>query len=75
MSKRCQITGKGRFKGNNVSHANNKSIKISQANLQWKRVFNSTTGKWVKMKISMRALRTINKKGLQGTLKDAGVEL
>lgn len=73
MSKRCQITGKGRFKGNNVSHANNKSIKISQSNLQWKRIFDSTTGKWVKLKVSTRALRTINKNGVDATLKAAGL--
>jgi large subunit ribosomal protein L28 len=73
MSKRCQITGKGRFKGNNVSHANNKSIKISQSNLQTKRIFDSTTGQWVKMKVSTRALRTINKKGLDATLRSAGL--
>ncbi|HMO18526.1 MAG TPA: 50S ribosomal protein L28 [Oligoflexia bacterium] len=69
MAKRCQITGKGRFKGNNVSHANNKTIKISQANLHWKRVFDSTTGKWVRIKVSARALRTINKNGLKAVLK------
>jgi large subunit ribosomal protein L28 len=71
MSRRCVITGKGRFKGNTVSHANNRAIKISHSNLKKKRVFNSTTGQWVKIKISMRALRTISKKGLEATLKDA----
>ncbi len=70
MSRRCQITGKGRFKGNNVSHANNKSIKISHANLKVKRVFDSATGAWVKLKISTRALRTISKKGVSATLRD-----
>ncbi len=73
MSRKCQITGKGRFKGNNVSHANNKSIKISQSNLQTKRVFDSITGKWVKLKVSMRALRTISKNGLDATLRSAGL--
>ncbi len=69
MSKRCQITGKGRLKGNKVSHANNKTIKMSEANLVTKRIFDSKTGGWLKLKISTRALRTINKKGLSGTLR------
>lgn len=71
MSKRCQITGKGRHKGNKVSHANNKTIRITHANLKTKRVFDSTTGTWVKMKVSTRALRTISKKGLHAVLKEA----
>ena len=70
MSKKCQITGKGRFKGNTVSHANNKAIKISQSNLKNKRVFDSVTGTWVRLKISTRALRTISKKGLSAVLRD-----
>lgn len=70
MSKRCQITGKGRHKGNTVSHANNKAIRITQANLKTKRIFDSATGSWVKLKVSARALRTINKKGLNSVLRD-----
>lgn len=73
MSRRCQITNKGPLKGNSVSHANNKRRKTWNANVKTKRVFDSETGTWVKLHISARALRTISKKGLAATLKDAGL--
>jgi large subunit ribosomal protein L28 len=73
VSRRCQITNKGPLKGNSVSHANNKRRKTWNANVKTKRVFDSETGTWVKLHISARALRTISKKGLAATLKDAGL--
>ena len=75
MSRRCQITKKGSQRGNNVSHANNKRRKTWNANIQSKRVFDSQSGKWVKLKVSTRTLRTISKKGLAQTLKDSGLTL
>lgn len=69
MSRRCQITGKGRLKGNRVSHANNKTPRATQANLVTKKIFDTKTGAWLKIKLSTRALRTISKKGLYETLK------
>lgn len=70
MSKKCQITSKGRLKGHKVSHANNKTIRVTNANLKSKRIFDSVTGTWVRLKVSARALRTINKKGLHTVLKE-----
>jgi large subunit ribosomal protein L28 len=70
VSRRCQITNKGGLSGNHVSHAKNKRRKVWNANIQTKRVFDSETNKWVKLKVSTRALRTINKKGLTNVLKD-----
>ena len=75
MSRRCQITGKGPHTGNNVSHANNKNRKTWNANLQSKRIFDSETGQWVRLKVSTRVLRTISKKGLAATLRDNKVKL
>ncbi len=75
MSRRCQISNKGRLTGNNVSKANNKRKKVFNANLQNKRLFDSESGKWVKVKVSSRILRTIDKKGLSATLKDNGLTL
>jgi len=71
MSRRCQITGKGRLKGNTVSHANNRAPRSTYANLVTKKIFDTKTGSWLKLKISTRALRTINKKGLYETLKSS----
>ena len=75
MSRRCQITNKGTHRGNNVSHANNKRRKVWNANIHTKRIFDTKSGKWVKVKLSARALRTVNKKGLAATLKDAGLSV
>lgn len=75
MSHKCQISGKSLLKGNNVSHANNKTRKTWKANLHTKRIYDSETGTWVRLKVSSRILRTIDKKGLSATLKDAGLKL
>lgn len=70
MSNRCQISKKGRFTGNNVSKANNKRKKVWNANLQSKRIYDSESGEYIRLKVSSRILRTIDKKGLRATLKD-----
>ena len=75
MARRCQISNKGTQSGNNVSHANNRTRKTWQPNLQTKRIFDSETGTWVRLKVSSQILRTIDKKGLSATLKDYGKTL
>ncbi|MCC6933992.1 MAG: 50S ribosomal protein L28 [Deltaproteobacteria bacterium] len=70
MSRACQISNKKMQRGNNVSHANNRTKKESWPNLQVKRLFDTETGKWVRLRVSTRILRTIDKKGLAATLKD-----
>ncbi|MCY4047110.1 MAG: 50S ribosomal protein L28, partial [Candidatus Dadabacteria bacterium] len=63
MARRCAITGKGPLSGNNVSHANNKTRRRQIPNLQNKRIFVPELGRFVRIKLSARALRTIDKKG------------
>lgn len=75
MSKVCQISKKGPLKGNTVSKAHNKRRKTWGVNLHSKRVYDSETGKWVRIRVSSRILRTIDKKGLSATLKDHGMTL
>ncbi len=75
MSRICDVTAKGRQRGFKVSHAHNKSIRAWNANLQTKRLFDSESGRWVKLKVSARVLRTISKKGLAATLKDEGLKI
>ena len=70
MSRKCVIAKKGPLTGNTVSHANNKCRKTWNVNMKNKRIFDSTTGKWVRLNVSARALRTINRKGLSKTLKE-----
>ena len=72
MSRKCQVSGKTALRGNKVSHANNKSLKTWQVNLHNKRLFDPETKKWVKVRVSSRALRTISKNGISDTLKSMG---
>jgi len=69
MSKICQLTGKKPIVGNNVSHANNRSRRRFEPNLQKKRFFIPELDKWVTLKIATSAMRTINKLGIFEYLK------
>jgi large subunit ribosomal protein L28 len=63
MSRRCQVTGKGVLSGNNVSHANNKTRTRFYPNLQSKRIWLPEEKRFVRVKISTSALRTLDKQG------------
>ena len=71
MSKVCDITGKKPQVGNNVSHANNKTKRRFNPNLQKKRFYIPEEDKWITLKVSTSALRTINKNGITSVLKKA----
>ncbi len=82
MSKVCQLTGKRPITGNNVSHSNRKTKRRFIPNLQKKRFYIPEKDKWVTMKVSTSAIRTINKLGIFAYLKklerkgiDTGVKL
>ncbi len=64
MAKVCQLTGKRTRTGNNVSHAHNKTKRTFKPNLVHKRVWDPNKKCWVKMRISTRALKTLDKKNL-----------
>ena len=64
MSKICKITGKKPRVANNVSKAHNKTKRKQYPNLQSKRVFIPERGQYVKLKISTKAIKTIDKYGL-----------
>jgi large subunit ribosomal protein L28 len=68
MAKVCQLTGKRTRVGNHVSHANNKTKRKFFPNLQTKKFFLESEGVWVRMKVSAKAIRTINKNGFEKTL-------
>lgn len=63
MSRRCELTGKTVMYGNNVSHANNKTRRRFMPNLQKKRIWVPEEGRWVTVKISTSALKTLDKVG------------
>lgn len=71
MSKVCELTGKRPRVGNNVSHANNKTKRRFNPNLQKKRFYIPEEDKWITLKVSTSALRTINKIGITAVLKKA----
>lgn len=71
MARVCQITGKKPMVGNNVSHANNKTKRKFYPNLQKKRFYIPEEDKWITLKVSTSAIRTINKNGITAVLKKA----
>ena len=75
MSRRCSLTQKRPRVGNRVSHANNKTKMRQLPNLQVKRIFLPEENRWVRVRLSTRALRTVSKKGLAQFLKDEGLTL
>ncbi len=70
MSKVCQVTGKRPVVGNNVSHANNKTKRRFLPNLQSKRFWVEAEQRWVKLKISQKGIRIIDKLGIDQVLSD-----
>jgi large subunit ribosomal protein L28 len=68
MAKICPITGKRPQFGNKVSHANNKTRRRWEPNLQWKRIWVPSEKRFVRMRISARGLRTIEKIGVDASL-------
>lgn len=63
------MTGRIRQVGHNVSHANNRSKRVFNINLQSKRIFVPWLNKFVRVRLSTKALRTIDKFGLLETVK------
>lgn len=71
MARVCEITGKRPQVGNKVSHANNKTKRRFYPNLQTKRFYIPEEGKWITLKVSTTAIKTINIKGISAVLKEA----
>ncbi len=70
MSRVCQVTGKKPMSGNNVSHANNKSKRRFLPNLHERRFWVESENRWVKLRVSTKGLRTIDKLGIDQVLAD-----
>lgn len=67
----CQITGKKAQNGHKVSHSNKKTNRKFAPNLKTKRLFLEEEGRFVSLRVSAAALRTINKNGLAAALRSA----
>ena len=70
MARVCKVTGKGPMSGNNVSHAHNKTRRRFLPNLQYRRFWVESENRWVRMRISNAALRTIDKNGIDVVLTE-----
>ena len=75
MSRICKITGKRPRVANHVSKANNKTKRRQFPNLQSKKVFIPELGKNIRLKLSVKAIKTIDKYGLLTYLKKKGLSL
>ena len=64
MSKVCQVTGKRPMSGNNVSHAHNKTRRRFLPNLQSKRFWLQSEQRWVRLRVSHKGMRIIDKHGI-----------
>jgi large subunit ribosomal protein L28 len=70
MARVCQVTGKGPMVGNHVSHANNKTKRRFLPNLQSRRFWVESENRWIRLRVSTKALRTIDKNGIDAVLAD-----
>ena len=70
MARVCQVTGKKPMVGNNVSHANNRTKRRFLPNLQYRRFWVESENRWVRLRLTNAALRTIDKKGLDIVLAE-----
>lgn len=71
MARVCQLTGKKAMTGNNVSFSQRKTKRKFQPNLVKKKFYLVSEDKWIQLTISTSALRTVNKLGIESTLKKA----
>lgn len=71
MSKVCELTGKKAMTGNNVSFSINKTKRRFDVNLSKKRFYIPEEDRWVTLRVSSRALKAINKKGISAVMKEA----
>ena len=68
MSRVCQVTGKQPVTGNNVSHANNKTNRRFLPNLQHHRFWVESENRWVRLRVSTKGMRIIDKLGIDSVL-------
>ena len=72
MAKVCEVTGKKPMHGHNVSHANNKTKRRFEVNLHAKRFWIASQGRYVRLRVSAKGMRIIDKLGIEQVLKNIG---
>jgi large subunit ribosomal protein L28 len=75
MARKCQLTGK---KANNafaISHSHRRTKKLQEVNLQWKRIWWAEGNRWVRLRLSTKAIKTLETKSLSAFAREAGIDL
>lgn len=75
MSRKCQLTGKTANNAMAVSHSHRRTKKLQEANLQSKRIWWQEGNRWVKLRLSTKAIKTLERKGLGAFAKEVGIDL
>jgi len=70
MSRTCQVTGKSPMSGHNVSHSNIKSKRRFLPNLHRHRFWVESENRWIRLRVSTKGMRIIDKKGIDTVLSD-----
>ena len=70
MSRVCQVTGKKAQFGNHVSHANNRTRRRFEVNLQTKRYWLEEEKRWVRLRLSTHGMKIINRRGLSAVIAE-----
>lgn len=75
MGRKCQLTGKKANNAYAVSHSHRRTKKLQEPNLQWKRIWWPEGKRWVKLRLSTKAIKTLERKSLSSFAKEAGLNL
>ena len=75
MARKCQLTGKQANNAFAISHSHRRTKKLQEANLQWKRIWWAEGKRWVRLRLSTKAIKTLEHKSLQAFAKEAGLDL
>ncbi|MCS6782049.1 MAG: 50S ribosomal protein L28 [Gloeomargarita sp. SKYBB_i_bin120] len=75
MARHCQLTGKRANNAYRVSHSHRRTKRLQEVNLQWKRVWWPEGRKWVRLRLSTQALRTLQRRGLAALAREQGLNL
>ena len=70
MSRVCQVTGKKALVGNKVSHSNHRTKRRFEVNLHTKRFWFEEEGRWVKLRLTKKGMKVIDKRGLAAVVKE-----
>ncbi len=75
MGRHCQLTQKQANNAFSISHSHRRTKRIQEANLQWKRVWWEEGKRFVRLRLSTKALKTLKKRGVGAMAREAGIDL